>query len=235
MSDALFGVDGTQMPESFSAPSKRSRAHASVLPPFALPPLPDSSIFREAMAAALDGDVSRLLDQDSSRQSPTPQAPTSPSPTPQPSPQPGAAAAPAPPPSTPQVNTPPPGVPSPTVPSHPVTAPLPTQAAPQAGRRPPPAPPRPIRRAVQPPAPAPAQPLPGKLDRSPYRPPVARGFRRAAQLGDLRRRVSSTALPVATRSNGGAGVFFVVAAAIFVVLAYEIIVGIVEAIARLIP
>jgi hypothetical protein len=214
MSDALFGVDGTQMPESFSAPSNRRGAQDEpALPPFVLPPLPDSSVIREALAAELDGDASGLLDQDFSPQSTTPQPPA----------QPDAAAVAAPPPNMPSSN---------------VTAPLPKQGAPQAAMRPPPGPPRPIRRAVQPPPPAPAgppQPLPGKLDRSPYRPPVARGSRRAAQLGDLRRRVSSTGLPAATRSNGGAGVFFVVAAAIFVVLAYEVIVGIVEAIARLIP
>lgn len=207
MSDALFGVDGTQMPESFSAPSNRRRAQDEpALPPFVLPPLPDSSVVREAMAAELDGDASGLLDQDA--------------PTPQPPEAPDAAAAPAPPPNVPSSN---------------VTAPLPKQGPPQATMRPLPGPPRPTRRAVQPPAPAPAGPLPGKLDRSPYRPPVARGSRRVAQLGDLRRRVSSTGLPVATRSNGGAGVFFVVAAVIFVVLGYEVIVGIVEAIARLIP
>ena len=214
MSDALFGVDGTQMPESFSAPSNRRRAQDEpALPPFVLPPLPDSSVIREAMTAELDGDASGLLDHDSPPQSTTRQSPA----------QPDAVAASAPP---------------PTVPSSNVTAPLPKLGASQATIRPQPGPPRPTRRAVQPPAPAPAgppQPLPGKLDRSPYRPPVARGSRRVAQLGDLRRRVSSTGLPVATRSNGGAGVFFAVAAVIFVVLGYEVIVGIVEAIARLIP
>ena len=42
-------------------------------------------------------------------------------------------------------------------------------------------------------------------------------------------------LPARTRSNGGAGAFFLVMSIIFAVLLYFIISGIVEAFARLIP
>jgi len=42
-------------------------------------------------------------------------------------------------------------------------------------------------------------------------------------------------LPIQTHSNGGAGLFFAIASILFVVLAYGVVTGIVEAIARLLP
>lgn len=57
------------------------------------------------------------------------------------------------------------------------------------------------------------------------------------QLGDLRRRIdrSRPSLPIQTHSNGGAGLFFAISFVLFVVLAYGVVSGIVEAIARLLP
>jgi hypothetical protein len=42
-------------------------------------------------------------------------------------------------------------------------------------------------------------------------------------------------LPLQTHSNGGAGLFFAISLIIFVVLAYGVVSGIVEAIVRLLP
>jgi hypothetical protein len=42
-------------------------------------------------------------------------------------------------------------------------------------------------------------------------------------------------LPIQTHSNGGAGLFFAISFVLFVVLAYGVVSGIVEAIARLLP
>jgi len=57
------------------------------------------------------------------------------------------------------------------------------------------------------------------------------------RLGDLRRRIGLQAprLPPQSRSDGGATVFFLVALVICGVLAYSIIMGIVESILRLLP
>ncbi|MGH3587016.1 MAG: hypothetical protein ACRDQ0_11900, partial [Pseudonocardia sp.] len=56
-SDALFGVDGTQMPEPLpdplAGPWRGSWRDTDQLPPFVLPPLPDASAIREAIVAAL--------------------------------------------------------------------------------------------------------------------------------------------------------------------------------------
>jgi len=42
-------------------------------------------------------------------------------------------------------------------------------------------------------------------------------------------------LPIPTHSNGGAGIFFALSFILFVVLAYGVVSGIVEAIVRLLP
>jgi hypothetical protein len=42
-------------------------------------------------------------------------------------------------------------------------------------------------------------------------------------------------LPLQKHSNGGAGIFFAISFILFVVLAYGVVNGIVEAIARLLP
>ncbi|HEY6423119.1 MAG TPA: hypothetical protein VIY28_07695 [Pseudonocardiaceae bacterium] len=63
--DALSGVDGTQSPEPLPDPSNGRGAwgDAPDLPPISLPPLPDASVMREAIAAALAGDPSSMPDQ----------------------------------------------------------------------------------------------------------------------------------------------------------------------------
>ena len=57
------------------------------------------------------------------------------------------------------------------------------------------------------------------------------------QLGDLRRRVARPrpSLPLQKHSNGGAWIFFAISLILFVVLAYGVVSGVVEAIARLLP
>lgn len=66
-SDALFGVDGTQMPEllpdPLAGPGRGPGQPAAPLPPFVLPPLPDASTFREAIAEALGDDPVQPADQ----------------------------------------------------------------------------------------------------------------------------------------------------------------------------
>jgi hypothetical protein len=42
-------------------------------------------------------------------------------------------------------------------------------------------------------------------------------------------------LPLQKHSNGGAGIFFAISLILFVVLAYGVVSGVVEAIARLLP
>lgn len=186
--DALFGVDGTELP----APSDRSRRpDRAVPPPFVLPPIPNLGMTREAVAAALGDEPARPADQE-----PVAKPAASPSATPAP----------------PQ--------PSPAQPN--ATAPLPAAPA-----QPPPGPP---------PAGAPgynqrpviAAPVPAQSSR--YRPPPVPGSRPPGISGNIRRRVATQ-----TRSNGGAGAFFIVISVVFVVLLYFIISGIVEAFVRLIP
>jgi hypothetical protein len=205
MSDALFGVDGTELPELRSDPSGRSAwRDAPGLPPLTLPAIPDLHVTREAIAAALGEDPTGPVDQD-----------------------PGAAPVqqPAAPPSVPQAN----------VPQANVTAPLPTSSAPQAGG-PPPAGALGHRPRLIVPAPVPPAAPPRRPSGLRYRPPLAVGSRTPVQLGGLRRRRigrQGPGLPLQTRSDGGAGIFFLIALIIFGILAYSIIAGIVESILRL--
>jgi hypothetical protein len=63
MSDALFGVDGTESPQLWSDSSGRdSWRDAPVLPPLLLPPIPGPDVTQEAVAAALGEDPRWLVD-----------------------------------------------------------------------------------------------------------------------------------------------------------------------------
>lgn len=73
-----------------------------------------------------------------------------------------------------------------------------------------------------------AAPVPAQSSR--YRRPLVVGSHPPGIAGNIRRRVATQ-----TRSNGGAGAFFIVISIVFVVLLYFIISGIVEAFVRLIP
>jgi hypothetical protein len=177
--DALFGVDGTELP----VPSDRNRRpDAAIPPPFVLPPIPPLGMTREAIAATLGADLPG---------------------------QPDPAAAPA----TPQAS---------------VAAPLPVAPIPQPETRSPGYNQRPI---IAPVSAAQAPPRGGGRLR--YRQPLMAGSHSLGQLRNTRLIVRR--LPTRTRSNGGAGVFFLVMSIVFAVLLYLIISGIIEAFARLIP
>ena len=224
MSDALFGADGTELPALRSDPSGRSGwRDVPELPPLALPVIPDLDLTREAIAAALGEDPTGPVDQDpAAAPAQQPAAPSN-----------------VVPPSVPQenvfpTNVTPTNVPLVNAPPVNVTASLPTSSAPQAGGPPAAGAPghRP-RQAILTPV-TPTQP-PRRPSGLRYRPPLAVGSRTPVQLVGLRRRDGrqGPGLPLQTRSNGGAGVFFLIALIIFGVLVYAIIAGIVESILRL--
>jgi hypothetical protein len=130
---------------------------------------------------------------------------------------------------------------------------------PAAGPAPQPTPPKPGAEPanVAAPPPAPATPRAGTRPTyntrpviapvSPAAPPRGGGMRSRQQLMARARSLETfrnaglriagpvSRLPAHTRSNGGAGAFFLVMSIIFAVLLYFIISGIVEAFARLIP
>jgi hypothetical protein len=233
MSDALFGFDGTESPQLRSDPSGRGGwRDAPELPPLTLPAIPNLHVTREEIAAALGDDPTGLGGHDpGAMPAQQPDAPT------------GVPHA-----SAPHANVPPPDIPQAHVPQVDVTAPPPAPSAPQLGG-PSAAGASGYRRLVVP-TPVPlAQPSPPRrLSGLRYRPPLAVGSRTPVQLGDLRRRIGRQVpglplrtrssrqvpgLPLRTRSNGGASVFFFITLIIFGVLAYSIIVGIVESILRL--
>ena len=238
MSDALFGFDGTESPQPRSDPSGRGGwRDAPELPPLMLPAIPNLHVTREEIAAALGEDPTGLAGHDpGAMPAQQPAAPT------------GLPHASAPHPNVPHTNAPQPHVPQANVsqahvpqahvaqahgPQVDVTAPPLAPSAPQLGG--PPAAGASGHRRLVVPAP-PAQPLPPRrLSGLRYRSPLAIGSRTPVQLGDLRRRIGRQApgLPLRTRSNGGASVFFFIALIIFGVLAYSIIVGIVESVLRL--
>jgi hypothetical protein len=213
-SDALFGFDGTQLPRSLPDPSGRDGwQDAPELPPITLPAFPDSSVLREAIAAALGDDPTKPVDQD------LPAAPLTPAATP---------------PDVPQADTPR---------GH-ITAPLPVQSVPPGQfARSPGGPPRASGPSQHPPpiVPAPIQPAePPQRQRGGlgYRPALAAVARTPVQLGELRRRRigrQTLRLPRQSRSDGGASAFFAIASILFVVLTISIVVGIVQALSRLLP
>ncbi|MBV9651262.1 MAG: hypothetical protein JO296_14155 [Pseudonocardiales bacterium] len=185
--DALFGVDGTELP----VPADKSRRpQPAVPPPFVLPPIPPAGMTPEAVAAALGEETARTADQD-----------------------PAAAA-----------------VPSETVPDAPppdVAAPPPAPATPEAAGR---SRAYNLRPVIAAPVPAAQLPPRGRGGQG-YRQPLIDGSR---SLRDTGRRVVRR-LPTQTRSDGGAGAFFLIMAIVFAVLLYFIITGIVDAFVRLIP
>lgn len=224
--DALFGgLDGTESPAPLPDPSGRDGwRDAPELPPFTLPPLPNSRLMREAIAAALGEDPTGLVDQDpGAAPAPQPARPFS-----QPKGFPATL-------SPPTVSQPtavqPTAVQANEAPVNNLTAPLPRPAS---GQRPPGGP-RLIVPAPVPPAVPPPRGTGGLRLR--YRPPLAAGSRKPVQLGDLRRRVGRqrSSLPIQPHSNGGAGLFFAISLILFLALAYGVITGIVEAIVRLLP
>ena len=189
MSDALFGVDGTELPSLSRDPTGRgSWGDVSVPPPVPLPPIPELNMTREAIAAALGEDPGESGGQE------------------QAAPAGGEAAAAAP----SAVHA---------------TVELPTSgASPQ---------PRPVTTALVSPV------------QSSQRAPGGPGYLRhiSARSGprvQLRSPGRRFARPIRsfstqTRSNGGAGVFFIIMMIVFAVLLYFIIAGIIESFARLIP
>ncbi len=235
MSDALFGFDGTESPQLRSDPSGRGGwRDAPELPPLMLPAIPNLSVTREEIAAALGEDPTGLAGHDpGAMPAQQPAAPT------------GVPHASAPHPNVPHTNVPQPHVPQASVsqahvaqahvPPVDVTAPPLAPSAPQLGGTPA-AGASGHRRLVVPTPVPPAQPSPPRRPSGlRYRPPLAVGSRTPVRLGDLRRRIGRQVpgLPLRTRSNGGASVFFFIALIIFGVLAYSIIVGIVESVLRL--
>jgi hypothetical protein len=200
ISDALFGVDGTELPPVASDPSGRAGwRDTSVLPSLPLPAMPDLNMTQEAIAAALGEDPDGPVDQNT-------------------------AAAPAAPPSaTPD------GVPSASAPPANATAPLP---APQVAGPPTAGTPRPVITAAIAPVQSSRAGYGGR-----YRSPLGNGSLPRVHLRGSSRRFSrlGRGLPAQSRSNGGAGAFFVIMLITFAVLLYFIITGIVESFARLIP
>jgi hypothetical protein len=210
MPDALFGVDGTEMPNLRSDPSGRGGwRDAPELPPLTLPGAPDANALREAIAAAFREEPTVTTDEDNAA------------------------------PPADQHNVTQPNVaPADTSQQHPVTTPLPTPpASPTAGL--PTATSASGHRASQPLVPVPIQPvkpLQRGLGGRNYRPPLAAAARVPVRLIDLRRRVGPQGSGTRRQSrSGGAGVVLVIGLIIFAVLLYNIIAGIVEAIVRLIP
>ena len=225
MSDALFGFDGTESPQLRSDPSGRGGWRDSPeLPPLMLPDIPNLHVTREEIAAALGEDLPGPVGHDPGAV-----------PAQQPASPPSVPHAPVPHAPVPHANVPHANVSQAHVPQVDVTAPQLAPSAPQLGG-PPAAGGSGHRRLVVPTPVPPAQPSPPRRPSGlGYRPSLAVRSRTPVQLGDLRRRIGRQVpgLPLQTRSNGGASVFFLIALIIFGVLAYSIIVGIVESILRL--
>lgn len=194
MSDALFGVDGTELPGLWRDQTGRgSWGDDSVPPPAPLPAIPDLNMTRERILAALGDDPGGPGPQEQAAAAGSPVAAA-----------PSASQAPA---TAPAVATPPP------------------DSAPS--RQGPPA-------AI---TVSPAQ--------SPQRGPDGPGYLRSmstrslprVKLRSARRRARhpGRGVPTQTRSDGGAGAFFIIMVIVFAVLLYFIVSGIVESFARLIP
>lgn len=205
MSDALFGVDGTELPQLWSDSSERDGSRsAPELPPFRLPAIPGLGATREEVAAAPSA--------------PRPDAPPA-----------HALSA-----HVRAANALAANAVSAHVPSANVTASLLVHAAPQLGGPSAAVAPDHSRSRVPAPVP-PGKLAPPTRRRSFLRSPLAAGSRTPALLSDLRRRVGrqGAGVPLRLGSSGGAGAFFFIAVIIFLILAYGIIAGIVESIIRL--
>lgn len=235
MSDALFGVDGTELPQPWADPSGRGGGRGPELPPLTLPAIPGFGVTREEIAAAYSEGRTLLADQHHD-----------PSSAQQPAAAPSAAAPKAPPAhhvlsahalaaNALAANAVSARVPARNVLSAHATASLLAPAAPELGG--PSAAVAPDRSRSRVPAPVPPGKLAPPTHRSLFfRPLRAVGSRTPVLLSDLRRRVGDrqgAGLPLQLGSGGGAGVFFFIALIIFLVLAYGIIAGIVESVIRL--
>jgi hypothetical protein len=197
--DALFGVDGTELPVLVPQQSGGGQEDTTVLPSLSLPPIPPLSMTRDEIAAALREDSAGLAGHDPVA------APASPPAAPAPQP-PQASAAPS-----------QPGPPTPRATGS-TSAGAPTRR-----------PTRPVISAAPLPAPGPSRGL-GALN---YARRVVPGTRLLVQRRDPRRRAGG--VQTRSRSDGGAGAFFIIMFITFAVLLYFIVSGIVAAFARLIP
>lgn len=230
MPDALFGVDGTELPQPWADPSGRGGGRGPELSPLTLPAIPGFGVTREEIAAAYSEGRTLLADQHHD-----------PSSAQQPAAAPSAAVPQAPPAHhvlsahALAANALAANAVSARVPSRNAPAPLLAPAAPELGG--PSAAVAPDRRRSRVPAPVPPGKLAPPTRRSlSFRPLRAVGSRTPVLLSDLRRRVGGrqgAGLPLQLGSGGGAGVFFFIALIIFLVLAYGMIAGIVESVIRL--
>lgn len=228
-SDALFGVDGTQAPETLADPSawpgRGSWQAVPELPPMWMPPALDDTALREAIAAALGDDAgapAEAVEQEAAAV-PAPQA------EPQPTGQPKA----------PDVNVPDVNVADVKVAAPPHSpASAGASAGAPTGRHGTEAWGRSVPRGPQVPAvilPAPSQPRrPAGLG---YRPPMAGASGESAPLTDLRHRIrrERVDLPLRGSSNGGATAFFLVMLIIIGLLVYNIITSFLDFISGLLP
>ncbi len=206
-SDALFGADGTQPPDPSTGLGRGSRWDAPELPPMSLPPLPELSAMREAIAAALSDDPTGPVDQDPAA------APTTPA-------EPGESSA--------AQSGGSPGAQLPAEPAPHATG-LPPASAGARSSLPS------SHQPLAPPLFS-AIPSPRRAAGLRYRPPMAAAFRKPVPPVDLHRRVGRDRRPDVPRQNPAnmaLGVGLLIASIITVVLLYTIITGILESISRL--
>ncbi len=210
-SDALFGVDGTQMPEllpdPLAGPGRSAWRDTAQLPPFVLPPLPDASMIREAIAAALSDDPAEPVDQDdaaapASQAAGQPNAPNAVAPA-----EASSAGAPAEAPAGPKSSEPPP---------------------PDAGNRP---------ASHQSAVVAPIPPTPSSPQRPPRqrnRSPMPAEPREPMPPADLHRRIrrERASLSLRTRSDGGATAVLIALLILMAFLLYYIITGFLQSISN---
>lgn len=225
-SDALFGADGTQLPEPLSDPMhwRGTWWETPELPAASLPPLPDTSVMREAIEAALREDPTDPVGQDpAAGLPPQPAGPVPPVAQPN-EPQ-------VPPPATPSAQAP--GVQAPGVQAPRTAAPTPAPA--QRGPRTGAASGRPSRPFV----PGPAQSQPGRPAGWRYRPPLAGAFREPVSLAGFRRRIGLERPAARRKPHSGVGTpaLFIITITLitFMVLLYQVATGIMETLSNLIP
>lgn len=226
-SDALSGLDGTQLPDPLptlpdplARPEHGSWQATPEFPPFVLPPLPDASAIREAIAAALGddfddpGDITEATAQDpDAAPAPQAQAPATEQP------------------NAPHANV---AVPPPSATSAGEPAAPPAGGPSRTGGE--------DRSSPRQPQVATSMPATAPLRRSigggtDYPPPTPAAVRAPMPPADLRRRIrrEQVGLPLLSRSDGGATAFFIVVSIIVVLMLYFIITGFLESISSLFP